>query len=125
MIIGNLGQTPELKYTQSQKAVLNLSVATKEPASVNGQKSEKVEWHKVQVWDKLAEMCGKYLVKGSSVYVEGRLQTREWNAPNGEKKYVTEIIASNVQFLGSPQAKASQPVEQAPPPVVTPEDIPF
>lgn len=112
ILIGNLGQKPELKYTQSQKAVTSLNVATQEFTSANGQKVEKTEWHKVQVWEKMAENCVKYLDKGSAVYVEGRLQTREWTTPTGEKRYATEIVASTVQFLST-----AKPATQAAPAV--------
>lgn len=102
IIVGRLGTDPELKHTQSQQAVARLSVATSENwTDKQGQKQERTEWHRVVVWGKLAELCGKYLSKGRQVYVEGRLQTRSWEDQQGQKKYSTEIVASTVQFLGA------------------------
>ncbi len=101
MLIGNLGADPELKYTPSGKAVCNLSIATNEVwKDKEGNKQEKVEWHRVNLWGDLAENCAKYLAKGRSVYVEGKLQTRSWEDKDGQKKYATEIVASSVIFLG-------------------------
>ncbi len=103
-IIGNLGGDPEVRYTQSGKAVASFSVATTEagrPAGPGQEKSEgRTEWHKVVVWDRLAELCGQYLGKGRQVYVEGRLQTRQWEDKNGQKQYTTEVVARDVLFLG-------------------------
>ncbi len=101
MIIGNLGQDPELRYTSNQKAVATLNVATTESWVRDGQKQEHTEWHRIIVWDKQAENCAKYLSKGRPVYVEGRLQTRTWDDKNGQKRYSTEVIASTVQFLSA------------------------
>lgn len=95
-LIGNLGQTPELKQTQGGKAVANLSVATSRKVGEVTQ----VEWHRVVVWDKTAENCVKFLQKGSQVYIEGRLQTRSYEK-DGEKRYQTDIVAEQVVFLGS------------------------
>jgi single-strand DNA-binding protein len=102
MIIGNLGNKPELKYLPSGQAVCEMSIATNESyVDKNKQKHERVEWHKVVVWGKLGENCAQYLDKGRQAYVEGRLQTRSWDDKNsGEKKYRTEIVASSVVFLG-------------------------
>ena len=100
-IMGNLGQDPELRYTPSQTPVVTMSVATTDVRTVDGQKQEQTEWHRVVVWGKLAEICGKHLSKGRQVYVEGRLQTRQWEDQQGQKKYTTEIVANTVQFLGS------------------------
>lgn len=104
MIIGNLGQDPELRYTQNQTAVATFSVATTDyRSSADGQRQEVTEWHRVVVWNKVAENCAKYLAKGRTVFVEGRLQTRSWDdKQTGQKRYATEIIAQNVQFLSSP-----------------------
>jgi single-strand DNA-binding protein len=103
-IMGNLGQDPELRYTASQTPVCTLSVATTDyKTSPDGQRQEFTEWHRVVVWSKQAENCSKYLTKGRSVLVEGRLQTRSWEDKQGQKKYVTEIVAQNVQFIGSAQ----------------------
>jgi single-strand DNA-binding protein len=103
MIIGNLGQDPELRYTPNQVAVATFSVATTEHrTAADGQRQDITEWHRVVVWNKLAENCSKFLQKGRPVYVEGRLQTRSWDdKQTGQKRYATEIIASNVQFLGA------------------------
>jgi len=104
MIIGNLGQDPELRYTPNQTAVATFSVATTDYRTTpDGQRQEMTEWHRVVVWSKVAENCAKYLAKGRTVFVEGRLQTRSWDdKQTGQKRYSTEIIAQNVQFLSSP-----------------------
>jgi single-strand DNA-binding protein len=100
IILGNLGGNPELRYTSNQSAVVTLSVATKDVrVGADGQRQEFTEWHRVVVWNKTAENCARYLTKGSSVFIEGRLQTRSWEDQNGQKRYTTEIIANNVQFL--------------------------
>lgn len=101
IIIGRLGQDPEMKAVGQGATVTRLNVATSENwTGKDGQKQERTEWHRIVVWGKLAEICGKYLAKGRQVYVEGRLQTRSWE-DNGQKKYTTEIVATTVQFLGS------------------------
>lgn len=101
LIIGNLGQDPELRYTPNQVAVATLNVATTESRpGADGQRQEVTEWHRVIVWNKQAENCAKYLVKGRTVFVEGKLQTRSWEDKTGQKRYTTEIVAQNVQFLG-------------------------
>ena len=101
IIVGRLGQDPEMKAVGQGATVTRLNVATSENwVGKDGQKQERTEWHRIVVWGKLAEICGKYLAKGRQVYVEGRLQTRSWE-DNGQKKYSTEIVASTVQFLGS------------------------
>lgn len=108
IIVGRLGQDPEMKAVGQGTTVTRLNVATSENwVGKDGQKQERTEWHRVTVWGKLAEICGKYLAKGRQVYVEGRLQTRSWE-DNGQKKYATEIVASTVQFLGSAGGEASQ-----------------
>lgn len=100
MIIGNLGGDPEVRYTQSGAAVANFSIATNETwVDKAGKKQERTEWHRIVVFGKLAESCGKYLAKGRSVYVEGRIQTRNWEGKDGKQNYTTEIIASTVEFL--------------------------
>lgn len=102
IIIGNLGAKPELKYLPSGQAVCELRIATNETfTDKQQQKQERTEWHKVIAWGKTGENCAQYLDKGRSVYVEGRLQTRSWDDKNtGEKKYMTEIVANTIQFLG-------------------------
>jgi len=102
ILIGNLGNDPDLKYTPSGAAVANFSIATKESwKSKEGTQETKTEWHKIVAWGKLAEICGEYLAKGRPVYIEGKLQTREWTDKDGGKRYTTEIVAQAVQFLGS------------------------
>lgn len=104
MIIGRLGKEPEMKYTQSGMPIANMTVATSESfKDRNGERQERTEWHRVVVFDKAAENCGKFLAKGSLVYVEGRLTTREWQDQNGQKRYTTEIRADRVQFLDRKQ----------------------
>jgi single-strand DNA-binding protein len=100
ILVGRLGADPELK-TAGTSQVARLSVATSESwMGKDGQKQERTEWHRVVVWGKLAELCARHLVKGRQVYVEGRLQTRQWE-DQGQKKYSTEVVANTVQFLGS------------------------
>lgn len=107
IIIGRLGQDPEMKAIGQGTTVTRLNIATSENwTGKDGQKQERTEWHRVVVWGKLAEICGKYLAKGRQVYVEGRLQTRSWE-DNGQKKYSTEIVATTVQFLGSANSETS------------------
>lgn len=102
IIIGRMGADPEVKTVTGGNTVARLSVATSEQwKDREGQKQERTEWHRVVVWGKLAELCGKYLAKGRQVYVEGRLQTRSWEDQQGQKKYATEVVANTVQFLGS------------------------
>ena len=102
IIVGNLGQKPEVKFLPSGQAVCEMRIATNEVFNdKNQQRQERTEWHRVTVWGKMGENCGKYLDKGRSVYIEGRLQTRSWDdKTSGEKRYMTEIVAQNVQFLG-------------------------
>ncbi len=101
MLIGNLGRDPEIRYSQSGLAVVNFTIATSEQWTDKGtgERQEKTEWHRIVVFGKQAETCSKYLSKGSSIYIEGRLQTRSWEK-DGQTHYTTEIVASNFQFLG-------------------------
>lgn len=111
MLIGRLGQAPELKYTQSQTPVAQLSIATHEVwRDKNGEKKEDLQWHRVVVWGKQAENVQKYLTKGDMVYIEGKIQTREYTK-NDEKRYATEIVAKDVKFMprGSEQPNKQQP----------------
>ncbi len=105
IIIGRLGRDPELRYFQDGTPVANFSVATSEQWTdkQTGEKREKTEWHKIVAFRRLAEICGQYLAKGRQVYIEGRIQTREWEDRDGIKRYTTEIVASNMQMLGSRQ----------------------
>jgi single-strand DNA-binding protein len=101
ILIGNLGADPELRYANTGAAVANLRLATNEVWNdKNGERQERTEWHRVVVWGKQAENCAKYLKKGRSVYVEGRLRTRDWEDQSGNKRYSTEIQAQTIQFLG-------------------------
>lgn len=102
MLIGNLGKDPEIRYTQSGTAVATFNIATTERwKDKDGQMQDKTEWHRIVVWQKLAEICGTYLHKGSKVYIEGKLQTRKWQDQNGNDKYTTEIIANEMKMLDS------------------------
>lgn len=102
MLIGRLGRDPEVKFTSSGTAVCNFSLATSETfKDKSGEKQEKTEWHNVQLWQKLAEIAGEYLVKGSLVFIEGRLQTRKWQDKEGNDRYTTEIVGERMQMLGS------------------------
>ncbi|MBL7716816.1 MAG: single-stranded DNA-binding protein [Bdellovibrionales bacterium] len=102
ILVGRLGQNPEVRYTPSGAAVANFSVATNESwTDKSGQKQERTEWHRVVVWGKLAELCQQYLSKGRQAYVEGRLQTRQWQDKDGQTKYTTEVQAQTIQFLGA------------------------
>jgi single-strand DNA-binding protein len=102
ILVGRLGQNPEVRYTPSGAAVANFSVATNESwTDKSGQKQERTEWHRVVVWGKLAELCNQYLSKGRQCYVEGRLQTRQWQDKDGQTKYTTEVQAQTIQFLGA------------------------
>jgi single-strand DNA-binding protein len=103
ILIGNLGADPEVRYTQSNQAVANFRIATTDTwTDREGQKQERTEWHNIVAWAKLGEICGQYLKKGKQVYVEGRLQTRQWEDKDGGKRYTTEIVATTMQMLGRP-----------------------
>ena len=104
IIIGNLGRDPETRYMPDGGAITNISVATTDKwKDKQGEMQEKTEWHRVAFFGKLAEIAGEYLKKGSQVYVEGRLQTRKWQDKDGQDKYTTEIVANQMQMLGSRQ----------------------
>ncbi len=115
ILLGHLGGDPELRYTGSGKAVAGFTVAT---SSYAGRDREPTtEWHRIVVWDKLAELCNQYLYKGRQVYIEGRLQTRAWEDRNGQKRYTTEVVAQQVIFLGGGQGRGRQdPYAQPLPP---------
>jgi len=115
ILIGRLGSDPELRYTPNGDAVANFRIATNRVwKDKEGNQQEKTEWHRIVAWRKLAERCGEYLKKGSHVYIEGRLETRSWEGKNGNKRYVTEVIANQMQMLEAKgEVRAS---EQAPPP---------
>lgn len=124
MIIGRLGQDPEVRYTQSNTAVANMSIATSERyKDSQGEWKENTEWHRVVAWGRLAEICQEYLKKGSQVYVEGPIQTRQWEDKEGQTRYTTEIKALTLTMLDSKgsggsgdvpkQPKGSQPVSSS------------
>ena len=103
ILVGNCGSDPETKYLPSGGAVTNLSIATSETwkDKQSGQQQERTEWHRVVFFNRLAEIAGEYLKKGSKVYVEGRLQTRKWQGQDGQDRYTTEIVANEMQMLDS------------------------
>lgn len=147
ILVGNLGQKPEVKFASNGNAIANISVATSESWTDKntGQKQEKTEWHRVSLFGKLAEIAGQYLDKGSKVYVEGKLQTRKWQDKSGADRYTTEVVVSGfngtLQMLdrreggsmgGAPQAGGQQSASNAPTQdPITPvdngfdDDIPF
>lgn len=109
ILIGNLGADPELRYTPGGQAVCDIRMATNEAwTDKSGQKQERVEWHRVVVWGKMAEVCKQYLTKGQRLYVEGRLQTRSWDDKEGQKRYSTEIVANDFMFLGGVGASGAE-----------------
>jgi single-strand DNA-binding protein len=118
ILIGNLGRDPELRYTQSGQAVANFNIATTERfgGREGSEQREQTEWHRIVTWGKTAENCAQYLSKGRSVYVEGRLQTREWEDREGKKRWTTEIVAQRVQFLGGPRGAGGGSAPESPPP---------
>lgn len=131
LLIGNLGADPELSYTPSGTAKATMRMATHEVwTNKSGEKGERTEWHRLIAWGRLAEICGEYLTKGRQIFIEGRLQTRSWEDRDGNKRWTTEIVANNMQMLGSPRGG---PTEVELPPVGSevpdmPEaddDIPF
>ncbi len=101
ILIGRLGADPEIRYTADGQPVATFRLATNEVWVKEGQKQERTEWHRVVAFGRLAEICGEYLAKGRQVYIEGRLQTRSYEDREGIKRFVTEIVAQNMQMLGS------------------------
>jgi len=99
ILIGNLGADPEVRYTQNGTAVANFNLATTETWTKEGSKEEKTEWHRIVAFGRLGEICGEYLSKGSKVYIEGRIQTRQWEDKDGNKRYTTEIVAREMKIL--------------------------
>jgi single-strand DNA-binding protein len=124
IIVGNLGRDPEIRYTPSGVAVANFTVATSEKwkDKNTGEMQEKTEWHRVVAWRRLAEICGEYLSKGRQVYIEGRIQTRDWEDKEGNKRYTTEIVANEMKMLGS--RESGEPYRQNAPPAVPEYDGP-
>ena len=130
ILIGNLGKDPELRYTPQGTAVCNFSVATVKTFTKDGEKQEKTTWHNIVAWGPLAEICGKYLSKGKQVYIEGTTENRSYEDRDGNKRYITEVVASEMKMLGSKsesQTATSQGVtEQDVRDVFNPDDdIPF
>jgi single-strand DNA-binding protein len=144
ILVGNLGRDPEIKYTASGAAVVNITVATTESWNdkQTNERVEKTEWHRVVAFQRLAEIMGEYLRKGSQVYIEGKLQTRKWQDQNGQDRYTTEIVANDMQMLGSRGDaggrqqgeqggfRSSPPAQQSPAPAGSgggfdDDDIPF
>jgi len=108
ILIGNLGRDPEIRYTTSGQAVANFTVATTEVrTNKDGKRDEFTEWHRIVAWGRLAEICGEYLSKGKTVYVEGTLRTRTWEDKEGKKRWTTEVVAQNMQMLGGPSGEKS------------------
>ena len=135
ILIGRLGSDPEVRYTPSGVAVANFNIATSEEwkDKDSGEKKERTEWHRIVAWRRLGEICGEYLSKGKQVYVEGRLQTRDWEDRDGNKRYTTEIVANDVQFLGArdssetarPRGTSSTDFQGVPAQGPADDDIPF
>jgi len=140
ILIGNLGADPEARYTQGGAAVTNFRIATSEKwTGKDGQPQERTEWHRIVTFGRLAETCRDYLSKGRQVYVEGRIQTRQWEDRDGNKRWTTEIVAQTVRFLGSRGDRADAPSSPPPatdddyyggggdssPPPIGDDDVPF
>ncbi|MGH9254709.1 MAG: single-stranded DNA-binding protein [Vicinamibacterales bacterium] len=125
ILVGNLGRDAELRYTPGGAAVATLSLATTEVWNdKQGQRQEKTEWHRVVLWGKQAETLQEYLVKGKQVYVEGRLQTRQWDDKEGNKRYTTEIKADRVTLLGGGGGTRTGGMDRGPSPSTGPDDAP-
>jgi len=117
IILGSLGQDPDVRYTASGAAVANISIATNEQwkDKESGEMQERTEWHRVVFFGRLAEIAGEYLHKGSQVYIEGRIQTRKWQDKEGNDRYTTEIVANEMQMLGSKSGGTTASFDQTPP----------
>lgn len=114
ILVGNLGRDPEMRYMPSGDALVSFSIATTDSwKDKNGQKQEKTEWHNISIFGKLAEIAGEYLKKGSSVYVEGRLETRKWQDKEGNERQSTGVVCDRMQMLGG-KSDARQPAESKP-----------
>ena len=134
ILIGNLGNDPDIRYTASGSAVANISLATAESwrDKATGEQQERTEWHKIVFFGRLAEIVGEYLKKGSKIYIEGQLQTRKWEQ-DGQTRYTTEIVARDMQFLDSrgssdssyKEASQDAQTEEVPESGITDDDIPF
>jgi len=130
ILIGNLGADPEVRYTNTGTPVANFRIATNETWTTReGERTTRTEWHRVVAFGKLSEICSEYLNRGKQVYVEGRLQTRSWEDKDGNKRWVTEVVATNMVLLGAP-ADQMRDMEEAFPeessePEFKEDDIPF
>lgn len=115
ILIGNLGADPEVRYTPANTAVCNISVATTDQwrDKQTGEQQEKTEWHRVVMFNRLGEIAGEYLKKGSKVYIEGRLQTRKWQGQDGQDRYTTEIVANEMQMLDGRSGAGAAPMDDA------------
>ena len=111
ILIGRLGKDPEMRYTPDGTAIANFTIATSEEwkDKSTGKKQERTEWHRIVAFRRLAEICGEYLSKGKQVYIEGRLQTRDWEDKGGNKRYTTEIVASQMQMLDCAKKDTGKP----------------
>ena len=139
LLIGNLGKDPEVRFTPGGKAVGRFPLATSELWNdQDGQRQERTEWHNVVVWGKQAETCGQYLSKGRQVFVEGSIRTRQYDDKDGNRRYMTEVIAQRVQFLGGDRGRSGDAPrsggggggaggggDELPPPTPEDDDIPF
>src|SRR5579872_385258 len=146
ILVGRLGKDPETRYTSSGQAVCNFTMATDETYKDRaGERQKRTEWHRIVVWAKQAEIAQQYLHKGSLIFVEGRIQTRQWDDREGQKRTTVEIVATNFRMLGGrgeggmtpgvgagagageiePQAAAAAGAEDLPSPEISDEDIPF
>lgn len=142
ILVGRLGKDPEMRYTSGGSPVTHFSLATDESwKDQNGERQKRTEWHNIVVWNKLAETCNQFLSKGKMVYIEGRIQTREWDDKDGNKRRTTEIVASDMRMLerkgdGAPMGESAgeqRSGEQRPAPAaakpmepgITDDDIPF
>lgn len=131
ILVGNLGADPQIRYTQSGKAVATLSMATNEKwTDKDGTKHEQVEWHRIAVWGRLAEVCGEYLHTGSKIAIVGKKQTRKWEDSDGNTHYTTEIVTREMEMLDGRRSNEARP--QSPPqreydqqPVYNDGDVPF
>ena len=114
ILVGNLGKDPEVRYSPNGQAVANVTIATSESwkDKTSGEKQERTEWHRIVFFGRLAEIAGEYLKKGAQIYIEGRLQTRKWQDKDGHDRYTTEIVANEMQMLGS-RSGAGMPSEPA------------
>jgi len=126
IIVGTLGQDPEVKYTAGGSAVVNISVATNESwkDKQTGEAQERTEWHRIVMFNKLAEIASQYLKKGSQAYFEGRIQTRKWQDQSGNDRYTTEIVANEMQMLGGRSQDAGSSVPFNPPQQQSPAQKP-